>query len=215
MKEHFVFNHFPWQRTDMTKTILYGLHSYDITSVIFFIKKTCNVKFLLVLHFCILIYFSFSMYTYLSTCRAGFCFFFLTCVDKVLTWESSFFQLKDTLQFSCHFTSWEEENIFSFTGMKNYFLLPHVWCHFLLWVLQNICKFNSALPFLYITWWSCSLSKIFVVFSVLTLFGILYLTLVMQFDSSESMEDSSQTAEDTSKAGCKKGCSSSGWKRSI
>lgn len=68
---------------------------------------------------------------------------------------------------------------FSFTSMKNYFLSPRVWCHFLLWELQNICKFNSALPFLYITWWSCSRSKIYIVFSVLILFGILYLTLVI------------------------------------
>lgn len=91
-----------------------GYIAMILPQLFFFIKKTCNVKFLLVLHFCILIYFSFSMYTYLSTCRGVFCRFFLTRVDKVLTWELSFFQLKDTLQFSCHFTSWEEENIFFF-----------------------------------------------------------------------------------------------------
>lgn len=55
----------------MTKTILLGYVAI-LPQLFFLLKKADNVKFLLFLHFCILIYFLFSMYTYLSICRRGF-----------------------------------------------------------------------------------------------------------------------------------------------
>lgn len=103
-------------------------------------------------------------------------------LDIYVIWQLQFFLFKDKFQFSCNFTHWKDRSILFL--LQRWVIFHHIMCGgtFFLEELKARWKFHPTLSSLYITCRVFSLSYLLLTFLVLVLFGVFYLTHIVQID---------------------------------